>query len=262
MDEPDPDHGQPGDRRDRHQEARGRPRPAQRQESGKGGGRTERGERERLDRLGELRGHHAVPVERGEEDSHRNHDDEDRQREEPGQFARAPLVRGTAPSAPCTPVPAARRWPPRARPPTTAAIGAAPCRIHTMAAHTVSAVTAAIGTLTAPTTASTAARLVGRGPRTAKRRGSSGSVAPPMSGASANPRLIAEPPSTVTATITSVSTSSSVSSAQHPATVATISRSRPVVTRATWRPSPRSAPTSSASLSRRTCAATRDPPRR
>ncbi len=150
--------------------------------------------------------------------------------------------------------------------PSTTPIAAAghgtPCSAQTIAAHTETAISANVGTLRKPATANSAAsRPLGR-PSTLNLRGSSGSVAPTISGASANPRVTAEPPSTMTASTTAVAASRSVSSAQHDTTVAPMSSRRPSTVRRTCAESPRRAPSSSAILSRRTCAATRGPPRR
>ena len=66
--------------------------------------------------------------------------------------------------------------------PTAPANHGAPCSVHTIAVHTASAVSASVGTLMNPATASTAASLPRESPSTAKRRGSSGSSTPPISG--------------------------------------------------------------------------------
>ncbi len=149
-------------------------------------------------------------------------------------------------------------------PPATAAIGAAPCadphdrRAHGERGHGRDRDADRCRPGRAPPRGSSAGS-----PSTAKRRGSSGSVAPPISGARANPRhdrRAAE----------HGDRDHHLGLRHHRASAAPSiprrSRRRagrgPRVVRATWRPSPRSAPKSSATLSRRTCAATRGPPRR
>ena len=138
----------------------------------------------------------------------------------------------------------------------------APRDSHTVAVVVASASTANTGTDTAPSTASTPARRRGDSPSTPNRRGSSGSGEPVTTGARAKPSVIAAPPMTATAANASGVASSIVVRAQHAATTAAVSTSRPAVMRTMCRGSPRRAPSIIASLSRRRCAATRGLPRR
>ena len=210
-------------------------------------------------------GTRAAPLERREEDADRHDDDEHREHEEPRQLARAALAQEQRGQRHADAGEQHARRDAEQRRPTAAAGHGTPCsRPDDRRAHRRRAIRANdrdADESPRPPAPRRACRWAGRGRRTGADRADRS--APAISGASANPRVTAEPPSTMTASTTSVG---GIPQRQQRPARRRSSRRRAgrgrARSRVTCAASPRRAPRRRAILSRRTCAATRGPPRR
>ncbi len=144
----------------------------------------------------------------------------------------------------------------------TARIHGAPREIATTTTVTCTTSRAMLGTLTNAASARIAGSRRSSTPNTANRRGSSWSTEPARIGATKNPSTTAELPSTTTVCAAASDVCARLRTANTATSVAAIVRARAMTVRVTLLRSPRSAPSASISLSRRTCATTRGPPAR